>query len=105
MQWIMEGSEFVLRQSFFDRQYDSFRQDELGWGRRQPHDQIRNSLRREHSGRRSLVRSTPLAFLGREGSPVGSHRSRVKHDRPYAVLLPFVSEGLVKPVRPNLEAQ
>src|SRR5215218_96062 len=89
----LEVSGLVLRQPFFDRQYDPFRQHELRWRCNQPRDQVCHPLWREYSGRRSLVRSTLLALLGREGSPVGVHRSRVEHNRSYAMLLPFVGEG------------
>src|SRR5215212_3965746 len=55
-----------------------------------------NPLRPEDLCCWGLVRLTLLALLGREGTPVGVHRSRVKYDRPYVVLLPFVGEGLGK---------
>src|SRR5215217_6372975 len=86
----LEVSGLVLRQPFFDRQYDPFRQHEVRWGCHQPRDQVCHLLWREYSSRRSLLRSTLLALLGREGSPVSAHRSRVEHDRSYAMLLPFV---------------
>jgi hypothetical protein len=35
----------VLRQPFFDREHDPFRQHELGRGRCQPHNQFCNALR------------------------------------------------------------
>src|SRR5215207_9849699 len=89
----LEVSGLVLRQPFFDRQYDPFRQHEVRWGCNQPRDQVCHPLWWEYSGRRSFVRSTLLALLGREGSPVGGHRSRVEHDRSYAMLLPFVGES------------
>ena len=75
----------VLRQPFFDREHNPFRQHELGRGRCQPRDQFCNPLRRKHSGRGCLLRIALLALLGREGTPAGGHRTRIEHDSPYSV--------------------
>src|SRR5215217_3635467 len=91
----LEVSGLVLRQPFFDRQYDPFRQHEIRWGCHQPCDQVCHPLWREYSSRRSLVRSTLfLALLGREGSPDGVPLARVEHDIPHAMRSSFVGEGV-----------
>ena len=47
-QLALEAIGLVLRQPFFDREHDSFRQHELGRRRCQPRNQFRNSFRREY---------------------------------------------------------
>ena len=66
-QRVLEGLVFVLRQPFFDREYNGFRQHELRRGRCQPRDHVGDPLRRQRPGRRGLVRFALLARLGREG--------------------------------------
>ena len=48
-QRVLEGLVFVLRQPFFDREYNDFRQHELRRGRCQPRNKFCNALGGEHS--------------------------------------------------------
>src|SRR5215203_6063640 len=82
----------ALGQSFLDGKYDPFRKHKLRRRRYEPGDEACDLLRREDLCRRGLVWLALLALLGREGTPASGHRPRIQHDRPDAVLLPFVGQ-------------
>src|ERR671921_2391291 len=82
----------ALGQSFLDGNYDPFRKHKLRRRRHKPGYKACDLLRREDLCCRSLVGLALLALLGREVTPAGGHRARIQHDRPYAVLLPFVGQ-------------
>src|SRR5215208_1455620 len=84
----------ALGQSFLDGKYDPFGKHKLRRRRDKPGDEACHLLRREDLCRRGLVRLALLALLGREVTPAGSHCARIQHDRPDAMLLPFVGQRL-----------
>src|SRR5215213_4414160 len=93
---LIEGSKpwGALGQSFLDGKYDPFRKHKLRWRCDKPGDEACDLLRREDLCRRGLVWLALLTFLGREVTPAGGHCARIQHDRPNAVLLPFVGQRL-----------
>src|SRR5215203_5564914 len=93
---LIKGSKTwpALGQSFLDGKYDPFGKHKLRRRRHKPGYETCDLLRREDLCRRGLVWLALLALLGREGTPASGHRARIQHDRPYAVLLPFVGQRL-----------
>src|SRR5829696_6482647 len=82
----------ALGQSFLDGKYDPFGKHKLQRRRHKPGYEACHLLRREDLCSRCLVRLALLALLWREGTPAGGHRPRIQHDRPDAVILPFVGQ-------------